>query len=393
MTHPLHGRITPALRLLLTPFLALFLTGCPASTQGGKDLSAAGVNAANGLADYYDQLADYALDVPELDAVNTGLMTLLAGPNRAQGERKIKDTTEGYTRIADALRRRAAMARNLAALYASIGSLAAYDARAAVGGAAENLSKSVTALPAVSEKLDANPSNLVNLIAGDVAALKQAGDLRKASDLTANVLERVVQFVQEERGGGGGEGADAASVIQDPIDASAPAPAAPTTAPATPPTATPSAKVDLYAQVINRRASLLGQVSQRLINKGYVDGAAVLKGVGDDYQLPWDGRVKDDDKSTAAAAGVIAAAQARRQAALTTAAGNDVVQALRLLVAQHRNFAQTGAFDPANAQALVQRAQVYIDEIEKLKKEARETRAVRREEERKKNAATKPSNG
>jgi hypothetical protein len=337
----------------LLPLLALtLLTGCASSPQGAKDLSATGVNAANALADYYDQLADYALDITELTAVNTGLMGLLDKP---QGEKIVDDTNTGYESIAQAFRRRAAMARSLATLYASINNLAAYDARGAVGGAASNLSDAVTSLPPVKGQLDADPKALIGMIAGDLAALKQAADLRKASDLTASVLDHVADFVQAEHGGGG--------------------------------------RADLYGEVVSLRASLAGQVTGRLITKKYVDPTAVMKGFGDEYQIPWDGQIPDGDESTRRAAAAVASAQTRRQAALTAAAGDTVVQALRALAAQHKAFAQSGQFNPADAAALTQRAQAYIAEIEKLKKEARDTRAARREDERnKKLATTKPAN-
>jgi hypothetical protein len=344
----------------LAPLLALtlFVTGCASSQQGGKDLSAAGVKAANGLAEYYDQLADYSLDITELTAVNTGLTDLLkprpAGQGQPAGEKIINETNAGYERIAQAFRRRAAMARNLATLYASIGNLAAYDARGAVGGAAKGLSDAVTSLPPVKGKIDADPGSLVSMIAGDVASLKQTSDLKHASELTGDLLNHVADFVQSERGGGGG--------------------------------------TDLYNEVISLRASLAGDLAGNLIAKHYVNATAVMRAMGDEYQIPWDGQIPDTDESTRAASGAVAAAQARRQAALTTTAGNDILQALRALAAQHKAFAQTGQFNPADAQALAQRAQAYIDEIEKLKKEARDTRAARREEERqKKSAATKPA--
>jgi hypothetical protein len=183
------------------------------------------------------------------------------------------------------------------------------------------------------------------MIAGDLIALKQSADIRAASQATAKVLDGVADLLDAERGGATG-------------------------------------KNDVYHSIILRRAELAGSLTKNLVKNGYVDSTAVMKNVADQYQIPWDGQIKPDDAATRAAAASIAAFQTRRDGALTLAAGDDLARALRALAAQHRQFAQGGPFNPADANALAQRAQAYIDEVEKIKKEARDTRAARREQEK-----------
>jgi hypothetical protein len=329
---------------LLILALALCTAGGCASTsqQGGKDLSAAGVKTANGLADFYDQLAGYCIDTAELDTLNFGFQALLNDP---EGRAADARNHEAYESLAQAFNRRAAMARGLAALYASVGNLAAVDARGKVGAAAGDLSGAVTDLPALTGKLDFDPKAITTMIAGDLIALKQSADIRTASQATAKVLDGVADLLDAERGGASG-------------------------------------KNDVYHSIILRRAELSGSLTKNLVKSGYVDSTAVMKTIADQYQIPWDGQIKPDDAATRAAAANIAAFQTRRDGALSLAAADDLARALRALAAQHRQFAQGGPFNPADANALAQRAQAYIDEVEKIKKEARDTRAARREQEK-----------
>jgi hypothetical protein len=341
--NPVRISLRLAAAVVLLAF-AVCTVGCAStSQQGGKDLSAAGVKTVNGLAEFYDQLAGYCIDTADLDTLNFGFQGLL---NEAEGRTADAKNHETYEQLAQAFHRRAAMARGLAALYASVGNIAAFDARGTVGAAAGNLSAAVTDLPALKGKLDFDPKDITTMIAGDLIALKQSADIRTASQTTAKVLDGVADLLDAERGGATG-------------------------------------KNDVYHSIILRRAELAGYLTKNLVKSGYVDATAVMKNVADEYQIPWDGQIKPDDAATRAAAANIAAFQTRRDGALTIAAGDDLARALRALAAQHRQFAQSGQFNPADAQALAERAQAYIDEVEKIKKEARETRAARREQEKK----------
>jgi hypothetical protein len=189
---------------LLILALALCTAGGCASTsqQGGKDLSAAGVKTANGLADFYDQLAGYCIDTAELDTLNFGFQALLNDP---EGRAADARNHEAYESLAQAFNRRAAMARSLATLYGSLGNLAAFDARGKVGAAAGDLSGALTDLPALTGKLDFDPKAITTIIAGDLVALKQSADIRAASQATAKVLDGVADLLDAERGGATGK--------------------------------------------------------------------------------------------------------------------------------------------------------------------------------------------
>jgi hypothetical protein len=340
----------------------LTLLGCSATTapKAGQDLSTAGVTTANALARFYDKLADDCIDISELDAM---VLTMDLGSG-ADVRAEIDQTTNDYERYAGALRARAAAARQLASLYTALGNLSSSGITSRTGDAAAELSATVADLPAFKGQIDFDPAPLTKLIAEDLMSLKQAADIRAASGTAGQALLRIADLFDSERG------VLVVSATAQPTTRPAATTAAITRSSRSRLVATSdAAKNNVYRSVITRRSELAGQLASRLIDRGYVDPSGVMKQLAETYGIPWDGRIKPDDSATLAAAADVQAFELARQGELAAAAAVDLSAALRALANQHARFQQTGAFDPSQAQALAERAQAYIDEVENIRKQ------------------------
>lgn len=322
------GRTLPA--VLLLSLVATLFTGCDNRAEA-LELAQNGAEAANKLGDFYDSLA---LDLTETMEYDYFISSIRGVPID-------QDDIDRLNLTITAIRARAKAARQLNGSYNKLRSLAEKDAGKAIGDAAVDLADSIKALPILPEA-QVIPSQLIGMIASDIADWKQSKDIKKAVNLQAVVIaafkklitneRRAYESIAKERG-------DFAAIVIDYL-------------------------------IVNERATSLS-----LLQK--VPSALGLKLVGGDAVVtcpvtvpPTQPLAGYEKPNCAVKKGLIkiAIAQFDRQTAVSAAAANTMVNIFAGLADSHAGFGKKSGFPASNIIGWLERAQAYLDEIDQIRK-------------------------
>lgn len=291
------------------------LTGC-GNRKAGEELAKAGIAAADTLATYYDSLVQDTVDIWEMEA-------FLASIRGVSFDEKAQEALQDQI---EALQHRARLARTLAGTYSALKSLSSYDASGEVKGAAAKLAEEVKAIPVLS-KSNVNPSDIIGSLAGDIAAWQQSKDIRKGAKLISDTLGKLKQLYDKEIGA--------------------------------------------YKSIASERGNKVTGVITHLLDNKLLVGVPLPQKALESLGLAWAPQKKwiEDDKTIKA---VIEVAKARTQriAFLSSDAADSVAMSISLLIRNHDDFQNKKGLTPSEILAAIQKAQSYIDEISRLRKES-----------------------
>lgn len=203
--------------------------------------------------------------------------------------------------------------------------LSSYNASGEVKSAAENLSNTILGLPPLKAS-GVDPSTIFGKLAGDLAAWKQSKDLRKGSVLILQTLERLTVLFDRE--------------------------------------------TEAYKSIPEERANKIENVVDYVIRNKMVLSLPLLQKVVDAVGLKLVGADKPVDKEeTILGLVAIARVRAHRVGLLSAGAAVGIHQALEQLVENHREFNASKGLSLDSALAGIEKAQSYLDEINKLRSE------------------------
>lgn len=341
--------------LLLVTLTCVFSYGC-AAQKSGSDLALAGVKSSDQLAGFYDTLADQMSEKIDLQMMDDAIVDdTAAAAARAAPPPPAADAASSTTDTRAAIdesrrrrdekdeasiasfRRRARLARRLSELYTALGNLSANPAKQPVQDAAKSLSTAVRDLATDRLKvsgadLGPDPSDLLSMIAGDLVTLQNSADIRTASAQVAHVLSAVQQLFEKEQ------------------------------------------QANAYRVVFETRADLAGVIAETFVTRGWTDPPSVLRQFADAKGIPFNGTVPADDASARNDASVVARRTLLRSGEVAAKAGDAIGSGLAELARQHQAVLQTGKFSVTDVIAFADRTKDYLDEIEKLRKEAKDLR-------------------
>jgi hypothetical protein len=298
----------------LLAFCIVGMTSCD-DRATGEELAKAGMSAANNLANYYESLAQDTLDTWEMEAFLSSLRQVSFD---ATQQKPLQEQI-------DALKSRARLARALASTYGALQQLSSYDASAEMKGAAEKLAQEVKAIP-VLPKSTVDPSSLFGSLAGDIAAWRQSGDIRKGSKLLLEADENILKLFKSEK-----EACDS---------------------------------------IPEERGNKIAAVIEHLIKKKMVVSWSLLQKETDALNLPWvSAQEPVEDNVTIEAMIELARVRMKRLAFISASAGDSISQSLESLIENHKSFQDKKGLNLEGMLTLVQKAQSYLDEISKLRTE------------------------
>ncbi len=308
-------RLSRVITLLLVLLLVVpGLSGCNNKAEGLK-LAETGVATAETMASYYDSLARDTLDIWEWEA----FLSAIRGTSFDDREQqRLQDQI-------DALNKRSRLANRLRSTYSALKELSSYNASGEVKSAAENLSNTILGLPPLKAS-GVDPSTIFGKLAGDLAAWKQSKDLRKGSVLILQTLERLTVLFDRE--------------------------------------------TEAYKSIPEERANKIENVVDYVIRNKMVLSLPLLQKVVDAVGLKLVGADKPVDKEeTILGLVAIARVRAHRVGLLSAGAAVGIHQALEQLVENHREFNASKGLSLDSALAGIEKAQSYLDEINKLRSE------------------------
>jgi hypothetical protein len=294
--------------------IMVIANGCGDRTTG-EMLAKSGMTTANTLAGYYDSLAQDTIDIWEMEAFDSSLRGLSFDENQ---QKPLQEQL-------DALNHRALLARRLASTYSALQQLSSYDASAGVKGAADKLAKEIKAIP-VLPKSNVDPSDIVGLIAGDIAAWQQSRDIDKGSRLITEVLEKILKLFENE--------------------------------------------TEACKSIAEERGNKVANIIDYLIREKKVVSWPLLQKGTEALGLPWaSGQKPLEDEQTIKAMTELARVRVKRLALLSASAADSTAQSLTLLILNHKSFQNKKGLSLDEMLAVVQKAQSYLDEIGKLRAE------------------------
>lgn len=309
-------RAQPAL-LLLILLLLVWFPGCARNQAGGQSLATTGAAAADTLAEYYDGLIQDTLDVWDLEAFIAALRQASFTEDQ-QKKLQVQVT---------ALGQRAAMARRLAAVYASLGQLSTYDASGEVQKAAKDLSQSIVKLTPISTAQGSpDPSDIFGAIAGDLAAWQQSREIEKNAARLGRATKRVAALFDAE--------------------------------------------LPVYTSIPEERGNKAASVTEHLIRNGYVSPLPLVRDVPATIGLTV-ATTKPVDQATLDALIPVAGVRMHRAAFNSASAAGNISSSMDSLVDNHATLKAGDGVDLDRAAAAIARAQFYLDEIVKFRKAAK----------------------
>lgn len=303
-------------RTLITPLLLLLVlssfTGCNNTAEGVK-LAEAGIATADTLAKYYDSLAEDLVDIWEWEAFNSAVR----GTSFSDVEQQsIQDQI-------DALNHRASLARRLGSTYAALKELGSYNASEDVKKSADSLAKAIMGLPPLSGS-SVDPSGIFGNIASDIVAWKQSRDMKKGGELILRTLTKLTELFDRES--------------------------------------------DAYKSIAEERGNKIENIIDFSVRHKIVLALPLLQKVPDSLGLKLAGADKPvENEETILGLVAIARVRARRMALMSAGAADNVRQALEQLVRNHKNFRDNYGLSLASVLAGIEKAQSYLDEINKLR--------------------------
>lgn len=321
--------IRPISIIVLLACLATLFTACDNRAEA-IELAQTGAESANKLGDFYDSLAQDLIETQEFEYFISSIRGIPVS------DAQITILSESVT----ALRARARTARKLAASYNKLKSLAEKDAGKAIGDAAVRVAESVKALPIIPGS-NVIPSQLIGMIAQDIAAWKQSQDIKKAVKLQAVVIHLLEDLISKER--------------------------------------------SAYESIAEERGNKAGILIDYLITNERVTSLPLLqkvptslglKLIGSDAAVtcpvtvpPTKPDELNDKPNCTIKRGLakIAIAQFDRQAIVSAAATNTMVNIFSGLAEAHAGFGKKSGIPASNIVGWLERAQAYLDEIEKIR--------------------------
>jgi len=307
----------PALLALALALAAGLACKDPASVGALAD---AGAKTADTLGAYYRSLAD--------DLETTAELETFLGSLRGTGSDAAAQ--ELYQRQIAALGRRADLADALAAAYTTLGQLAGSGAPADAASAAATLAKSVESIPKLDDAgVDVSP--LVGSLAGDLVRALESRRLARANLAMRDVVGKVAEMVERE--------------------------------------------MPIYEGIVEERGNKVGAVAETLIGDDVLDPQPLLDQVAQWTGLPLvaGAPVSPELREALTRLGL---ARTWQKAHLSALAGRSVETALESLERQHEAIAQRRGLDLAQVSAALDRAGVYLGEIESIVQEERAARSA-----------------
>lgn len=184
--------------LLLWVLVMSSLTGCDNRAEA-LELAKGGKATAEAMAKFYDSLITDTQDIRRLEIYLLNFNRLPRDANVL--ELKPAERNLLQTRINE-LRKRAKLARALAATHAALEKFASYDASAEISGSVTSLAGSIrglNTLPVSAEGGGINPAEIFGMIASDLAAWRQSKDLRRGSELIVATIRRMEILLYKEK--------------------------------------------------------------------------------------------------------------------------------------------------------------------------------------------------
>lgn len=302
---------------LVLTFLLLMTTSCD-KREEGKKLAETGISTSEKLAEYYDSLAQDAVDIMEFESYLAVVRdTPISGGARDDMEKTII-----------ALRARARMARRLGATYGSLKDLTSYDAGGAVKESATNLADAIKGLPGLPGSA-VIPSEIIGMVAEDITRWKQSKDIKRGVTLLLLTLDKTKELMTKELGA--------------------------------------------YESIAEERRNKAGNLIELLIQDEKVTSLSLLQKVPNALNLKLidaDKPVKEPNRKLALIA--VAKMQFYRQSIASVSAGSASISTLESLIDSHRNFGKERGSGISRIAAGIERIQVYLDEIKKLREAAQE---------------------
>lgn len=311
----LHSILKPfTSALLLTVLLISTLTtGCN-NREEGKKLADAGITASERIAEYYDSLTQDLVDTMELESFRDGISG--GGIFSDTAKKKLEDQIT-------AIQARARLARGLGKTYSSLKDLTEYNAGAEVKESATNLADAIKGLPIIPGSA-VIPSAIIGEISSDIADWKQSKDIRRGAELLLLTLVKIKELMEKE--------------------------------------------TSAYKSISEERYNKASATIERLIQKEMVTSLPLLRKVPESLSL----RLIDDGKPVKdqiTQKGLIEVAKIRfyRQSLASANAADSEVSTLDSLIESHRNFGKERGSGISRVLAAIERAQTYLDEIQKLR--------------------------
>lgn len=298
---------------LLFSSIYLSLAGCDNRATGTK-LADAGIGGSEKIAQYYENLAEDAVDIMELEAFRDGISG--GGIFQEADKSRLEKTIE-------AMRGRAKMARQLEQTYRSLRELSDYDAGGAVKESASALADAIKGLPGLPGS-SVIPSAIIGEVGRDIAAWKQSRDIRRGAELLLLTHVKIKELMDKE--------------------------------------------LDAYKSISEERFNKAGTTIETLISKEMVASLPLIKKVPESLGL----KLVDEGKPVKdliTQKGLIEVAKVRfyRQYLASASLGDTTLTVLMDLIEAHRSFEKERGRGIGRALASIARAQVYIDQIQQLR--------------------------
>lgn len=305
--------------LLLWVLAMSSLTGCDNRAEA-LEFAKSGKTSAETMAKFYESLIKDINDIWELEV-------FLVNVDREEGDTNEKELKpaqkEKLQTTIDELNKRVKLAQNLAATYRALETLANFDAPSAVKDSATNLASSIKGLKPLEGGVD--PSQIFGMIAQDITAWKQSKDLRKGSELILLTVQKLqVLFYRE---------------------------------------------MDAYKSISSEKGRKIKRGLSFCINKKNCTTSPLRK-----FMEQLDLSPGDVDKASADTQtkfGVLGIVTTRNEkiTRMYVSAADGIQQSLTELAANHIKFQNKEVLSLSGIKQGFERAQVYLDAIEKARKE------------------------
>lgn len=310
--------------LLIFVISLSFLTVACDNREEGKKLADAGITSGEKIAEFYDSLAQDAVDTIEFESY---LSIENGTPINESARNNFEETII-------AIRKRGQMARRLASSYRSLKDLASYDAGGAVKESATNLADSLKGLPILPGS-SVIPSNIIGMLAEDIMDWKHSGDIRKGSKLLLLTLVKIKELMEKEK--------------------------------------------EAYESISEERGNKAGRIIESLIKRERVTSLPLLQKVPKSLNLQLikaDEPIKckndnsEEDKlcqNFKDSLAEIAKVQFYRLSIASSGAASSALITLDGLIESHNSFGKEKGRGISQALAGIERLQAYLDEIKKLR--------------------------
>lgn len=323
MNQIIRSRRRIAVFFLLIVSVSALIVGCD-NREEGKRLAESGIASGEKIAEFYDSLAQDAVDTIEFESylsIETGT------PINEKAKADFEETII-------AIRKRGQMMQRLASSYRTFKDLASYDAGGAVKESATNLAESIKGLPGLPGS-NVIPSNIIGMVAEDITNWKQSGDIKKGAKLLVLTLVKIRELMEKEK--------------------------------------------EAYESISQERGNKAGRIIESLITNERVTSLPLLQKVPKSLSLQLiksDEPVKcKNDNSEAdkpcqnfkSALAEVAKSQFYRLSIASSGAAGSALTLLDALIESHNSFGKEKGRGISQVLAGIERVQAYLDEIKKIR--------------------------